>query len=97
MSGPGLFGGGQIAGQVNPLSQQANPYFNMAAQQHQNWLGQQAMHNYHNQAAMSAAWQPSKWMFDGVPMDINEFADQVFGADTPEKTFFLLKHKKDNN
>lgn len=102
MSGPGLFGGGQIASpacasQVNPLSQQANPYFNIAAQQHQNWLGQQAMHNYHNQAAMSAAWQPSKWMFDGVPMDINEFADQVFGADTPEKTMFLLKHKKDNN
>ena len=93
MSGPGLFGGGQIAGQVNPLSSQANPYFNMAAQQQSNYLAQQAMHNYYNQQAMAM----NKWMFDGVPMDINEFADQVFGADTPEKTFFLLKHKKDNN
>ena len=93
MSGPGLFGGGQIAGQVNPLSQQANPYFNMAAQQQSNYLAQQAMHNYYNQQAMAM----NKWMFDGVPMDINQFADQVFGADTPEKTFFLLKHKKDNN
>ena len=93
MSGPGLFGGGQIAGQVNPLSQQSNPYFNMAAQQQSNYLAQQAMHNYYNQQTMAM----NKWMFDGVPMDINEFADQVFGADTPEKTMFLLKHKKDNN
>ena len=39
----------------------------------------------------------NKWMFDGVPMDINQFADQVFGDDTPEKTLFLLKHKNNNN
>ena len=99
MSGAGLFGGGQIVNptcpsQVNPLSPQANPYFNMAAQQHQNWLAQQAMQNYNQQVMAGFS---NKWMFDGVTMDIDQFADQVFGADTPEKTMFLLKHKNNNN
>ena len=35
-----------------------------------------------------------RWMIDGKPMDIDQFADELFGADTPEKTMFLLKYSK---
>jgi hypothetical protein len=35
-----------------------------------------------------------KWMFDGEPLDIADFADKVFGEDNSAKTMFLLKYSK---
>ena len=36
----------------------------------------------------------TKWMFDGVPMSVTEFADNVFQDDDPAKSLFLLKYSK---
>jgi hypothetical protein len=36
----------------------------------------------------------ARWMIDGRVMSMEQFADELFGNDTPEKTMFLLKYSK---
>lgn len=64
----------------NAYAQQGNP--NIAAHQAQiQQLGR------YNQALAP------RWMIDGRAMSIEEFGKEMFGDDTPELTFFLLKYK----
>lgn len=59
----------------------------MSAQQYNNLLGRPT-HGYAAQQAIRA-----DWVFAGRPCrDAQEFANLVWPDDSPEKTFFLLKH-----
>lgn len=47
------------------------------------------------QYAAAQAQSTPQWMIDGKVMTIEAFANEVYGEDTPEKTFFLLKYTKE--
>ena len=92
---------------TSPATQQAaNTAFNQAYAQHQaglqnsNAAQQMASQQYNSllgqyQAGYGAqqALRYSDWVFAGRPCrDAQEFANLVWPDDSPEKTFFLLKH-----
>lgn len=56
---------------------------------------QQAQQQYNQTIANLGRpmFQP-KWMIDGREMSMEQFANELFGDDTPEKTMFLLKYSK---
>ena len=84
----------------NPLqnqtfSQQAAQQYNAYAQQGMN----QTLAAIQHQAAQQAAWGAQQvaarkhmWMWNGVAMDVVDFARHAYG-DTPEATHFILKYK----
>lgn len=70
--------------------QTANPGLLMnqtQAQQLVNQMAAQQMMQQYNRALSP------QWMIDGRVMSIEEFGKEMFGEDTPELTFFLLKYK----
>lgn len=90
---PGSFG--QLS--ANPLqpltpgqiAQMYTGYNSQSAQQQAaNQYGQMMAGLGRGQAATA------RWMFDGRVMDLVTFANEVFGEDTPEATYFVLKHSK---
>lgn len=58
-----------------------------------------ALAQQYSQAQISqlGRWRDSypQWMIDGRAVSIEEFANIVYGEDTPEKTMFLLKYTKE--
>lgn len=90
MSGQGMLGGLIGPGVATPnlanrstsaTNSQGNlNYANQVAAQ------QQLMNQYNR------ALSP-KWVIDGRVMSIEEFGKEMFGEDTAELTFFLLKYK----
>jgi hypothetical protein len=72
-----------MSGALGGLAQQAgaNPYMNqgLAAQQHAAYMAQQRY------------TEPPRWVIDGKPMTITDFATELFG-DTPQRTMFLLRY-----
>jgi len=80
----GLSSGSGIANAHNPYAQQAGAW-------------NQASMNAYNQLTSIHARQaepPPRWMVDGKSLTFQEFVDAVFPDDSPERTFFLLKHSK---
>jgi hypothetical protein len=82
----------QLAAQAN--NQFGNAY-NVYAQQGQS----QTIAAIQHQAAQQAAWGAQQvaarkhmWMWNGVAMDVVDFAKHAYG-DTPEATHFILKYK----
>ena len=75
----------------NPYAQSAtyNPYAQIGGQQ---GLANAVNYGMSAQQALQNAWKPKDWMFNGVPMDIVEFSETVYGKDTPEQTAFILKY-----
>ena len=74
----------------NAWSATYNPYAQIGGQQ-----GLANAVNYASswhQQALQNAWKPKDWMFNGVPMDIVQFSEMVYGKDTPEQTAFILKY-----
>lgn len=67
-------------------------------------LYQQQMGLAQHAAAQQYAWNSihartaqadkPKWVVDGKSMTFQEFVEAVFPEDSPQKTFFLLKHAK---
>tara|TARA_R110000868_G_scaffold169152_3_gene404030 strand:- start:259 stop:498 length:240 start_codon:yes stop_codon:yes gene_type:complete len=60
-----------------------------------NALGQ--AQSYNNALAAQQLGRPRynpRWMIDGRELTLHQFADELFGDDTPEKTHFLLKYSK---
>ena len=79
----------------NAWSSTYNPYAQMG--QMNQLAGQQGLANAVNygmsaQQSLQNAWKPKDWMFNGVPMDIVQFSEMVYGKDTPEQTAFILKY-----
>jgi hypothetical protein len=71
------------------IAQMYNGYNSQSAQQQAaNQYGQMMAGLGRSQAATA------RWMFDGRIMDLVSFANEVFGEDTPEATYFVLKHSK---
>ena len=66
------------------MSQQSMYNQSLAAQQHIS-LGQ--LGRYMNPTA--------RYMIDGVPMDFQQFVDTLYPDDCPEKTYLILKLKKE--
>lgn len=67
-----------------------NPY----AQQNGHWA-QGAAAQQHLMSIHARNNQPlPRWIFNGQPMDFDEFVEAVFPEDCPQKTFFVLKYKK---
>lgn len=71
------------------VAQMYNGYNSQSAQQ-------QAANQYGQMIANLGRSQSitARWMFDGQLMDLVDFANAVFGKDTPEATHFVLKHSK---
>lgn len=44
------------------------------------------------QALINSTVEHSKWVFNGQPMTVSDFATRVYGEDTPERTMFLLQY-----
>lgn len=83
---------------INPaqnltFSQQAAQQFNQAYNQYvQQGVNSQLANNpqiYH-----LGRYTQHMWMWNGVDMDIVDFAEHAYG-DTPERTAFLLKYTKE--
>ena len=87
----GMFGSSAAASTTGAGLQNAyNPYqqqYGLASQYH----SQQALANQYA-AQQRHAFEPPKWVIDGRSVSINEFANELYGEDTPEKTLFLLKY-----
>jgi hypothetical protein len=98
--GQGMLGGllGAPSNKPSGLQNMYGQGYNLAHINNQQGLGQsqaaqqaQLLRHQFNQAL-----QPKEWMIAGRAMDLNEFANEMFGEDTPEKTFFILKYSKGN-
>ena len=100
----------QASMSINQLASMAQQQFGTAynayAQQAQNNLyNQQALASIKHQASQAAAWgaqQHAAWiekryMIDGQYMTLQEFMDFIWPEDCPDKTFFALKHTKEDN
>ena len=69
---------------INPL--QGMSPAQIAAYNQQLWAGVATQKTYH------AAQQRHMWMWNGIPMSIEDFAERAYG-DTAERTHFILKYK----
>ena len=69
---------------INPL--QGMTQAQIAAYNQQLWAGVATQKTYH------AAQQRHMWMWNGIPMTIEDFAEHAYG-DTAERTHFILKYK----
>jgi len=69
---------------INPL--QGMTQAQIAAYNQQLWQGVATYRQY------QTAQQRHMWMWNGVAMPIEDFAQHAYG-DTPERTHFLLKYK----
>lgn len=98
-----IFGAGAQAGLLGGTTQQqANQAFNAAYNQYQ----QQAQIGNQQGASLSQAFnqtmqrwntnpyaETSKWVFNGKPCTLQEFADAIWGTEEHEdKMLFLLTH-----
>jgi hypothetical protein len=43
-----------------------------------------------------SAWIQQRYMIDGKYMSLQQFVDFIWPEDCPDKTFFILKHTKEN-
>ena len=62
-------------------------------------LQQHAQHHAQQQAMMqqyAKQYAPKRWMIDGIGMEFEEFADTLYPEDCAEKTYLILKFKKEN-
>lgn len=81
---PGILtGGGLLPVNQTPQQLQANTQAMFAAQ------AQQAAFN------QLARRQQRRWVIDGEPMTMAEFADTLWPDACAEKTFFYMKYKED--
>ena len=91
----------------NPFNQINQSFAEQARQAYQEsqWQDEQralmahyrSMNNQQAYQQQMANWKPFKdelyrWVWNGRPCTIEEFAEQAYG-DTPERTAFLLRHK----
>lgn len=93
-----LIGGGYLANAANQLG---TPYTGSAGNQLGGLANTSSLQNQQSlqrqyMAAQQQAWMPKDWVIDGMAYSMEEFANKLFGDDTPEKTMFLLKYAKDN-
>ena len=98
----GIFGAG-AAQNIFGSSNSVSPGQSMLNQMSSN-SGYGMQNSYNNQAMNQSLQQQyaraqqqiiPMWMIDGKTMTIEEFANEVYGDDTPEKTMFLLKYTKE--
>lgn len=92
LSGLGLGGLMGAQNSASSFSSQAQAQYNQAIANQSLSQYQQSMAN--NIAGLGRPLYRPRWMIDGREMSIEQFADELFGADTPEKTMFLLKYSK---
>ena len=89
-----LFGTGQQTAMNNALGQ-AQQY--NQSQLYNSSFSAQAAQQYNATLAAQQLGRPRynpRWMIDGRELTLHQFADELFGDDTPEKTHFLLKYSK---
>lgn len=90
---------------TNPL--QGMTLQQLAAQAHNqsgsayNAYAQQSMHpqyaaQQHRQLNQDT-WPDQRYMIEGKYMSLQEFVDFIWPEDCADKTFFLLRHTKENN
>lgn len=81
---------------IAQLAQHAQQQFNGAYNQYaQQGMNQSLAAQQYNQALQRQQQVVHHmWVWNGVPMDIVDFAKHAYGEDTPEATFFILKHKE---
>ena len=79
-----------IVGQAGSTWSQPLPGYYNQAQQQSALAYQQALHGITPGIQMASI----KWMFDGTPMSLAEFAQKAFGEDEQARTMFLLKYSK---
>jgi len=84
----------QLAGLAN---NQFNTAYNAYAQQSMNQQYAAQQYAAAQQRAFNNDWQERRWSIDGKYMNLQEFVDYIWPEDCAEKTFFVLKHTKENN
>lgn len=97
MSGNSLGNLGIAAYSGNPAqayNQALGNYNGSLAQQSGASLAQQQHQQAYGIAGLGQQMYRPQWMIDGREMSIQQFANELFGEDTPEKTMFLLKYSK---
>ena len=85
---------------LSQLAAQAHNQFGSAY----NAYAQQSMNQQYAAQAQIAnlgrtnhsAWINQRYMIDGKYMSLQQFVDFIWPEDCPEKTFFVLKHTKEN-
>ena len=77
------------AAQGLTFSQQAAQQYNAYAQQ---GMTQALAAQQYNQARQQQ-YKHHMWVWNGIPMDVVDFAKHAYG-DTPEATHFILKYKE---
>jgi hypothetical protein len=78
---------------LSQLAAQAHNQFNSAYNQYaQQGMNQALAAQQYNQARQQQ-YQHHMWVWNGLPMDIVDFARHAYG-DTPEATHFILKYKE---
>ena len=76
----------------NSLANQASS--NIGYQLGNQSLYQQQMSGYGQSIANLGRPLQPLWMIDGRVLSMEQFADELFGVDTPERTMFILKYSK---
>lgn len=84
---------GQLAGMAQ---QQFNNAYNAYAQQGMNQQMAAQQYAAAQQRAFNQVWTERRWQIDGQFMTLTQFVDYIWPEDCPEKTFFILKHTKEN-
>ena len=85
---------------LGQLAQQAHNQFNSAynayAQQSMNQQYAAQQHIANLGRTLHSQWTEQRYMIDGKYMSLKEFTDFIWPEDCPDKTFFILKHTKEN-
>jgi len=84
--------GTAYTGLANNAWAQANPYGGQGGGAAMSAYAQQALAAGAYAAQQRQAYMPKDWVINGKAYSINEFANEIFGDDTPEKTMFLLRY-----
>jgi hypothetical protein len=81
-----------MANDLHSFAQAASAQYAAAQGLTPTQYNQQLWQGLANQQVYHAAQQRHMWMWNGIPMSIEDFAQHAYG-DTPERTHFLLKFK----
>lgn len=71
--------------------------YNAYAQQSMNQQYAAQQYAAAQQRAFNQVWTERRWQIDGRYMTLTDFVDYIWPEDCAEKTFFILKHTKENS
>ena len=75
---------------------QLNQIYNQYAQQGMTQQLATQQYSMAQKKQFNQDWVERRYMIDGKYMSLREFVDFIWPEDCPDKTFFVLKHTKEN-